>query len=134
LTCIPEKATFWIATDYFPEIAADAPMSLPAIDQIEKELGDLTVIPIPVPHNCTDGFLGAYWRRPEAYLNHEVRRAISAFAKVNNLDEGLARLRTDLESGEWKARHASLLRQESLDIGYRIVIARQYERCEGKHR
>ena len=38
------------------------------------------MIPVPIPHDCVDGLLGAYWRRPEAYLNAEIRSGISSFA------------------------------------------------------
>ena len=39
------------------------------------------------------------------------------------LAEGLARLRADLQSGEWARRHADLLELEELDLGYRLLVA-----------
>ena len=39
------------------------------------------------------------------------------------LGNGVARLRADLESGAWEARHADLLERETLDVGCRLVIA-----------
>jgi hypothetical protein len=30
-------------------------------------LGDAAVTPVPVPHDCADGFGAAFWRRPAAY-------------------------------------------------------------------
>ena len=41
------------------------------------------------PHDCTDGFLGAYWRRPHAYLDADVRGAMSTFTKLDTLEPGL---------------------------------------------
>jgi hypothetical protein len=78
---------------------------------------------VPIPHDCTDGFLGAYWRRPRAYLNARVRSAISAFSMLSDVETGLARLRDDLASGEWHRRYGSLLDLQALDLGYRLVVA-----------
>lgn len=87
--------------------------------------GPLTVTPVPVPHDCIDGFLGAFWRRPEAYLDPVVRAGISGFglASPGELSRGLARLEADLESGVWSHRHQELLAMESADLGYRLVVA-----------
>ena len=81
------------------------------------------MIEVPIPHDCSDGFLGAYWRRPEAYLNASVRGAISVFAKLSDVESGLDRLRRDLESGEWRRRHGELLARSTIDLGYRLVVA-----------
>jgi hypothetical protein len=70
-----------------------------------------------------DGFLGAYWARPEAYLDAGVRSAISGFAKLANVGPGLARLRADLASGAWERRFGALRARESIDLGYRLVVA-----------
>jgi hypothetical protein len=86
-------------------------------------LGDVEVHPLLVPYNCTDGFLGAYWRRPHAYLDPGVRSAISTFSKIGDVASGLARLRRDLEDGTWKRRYGQLLSQSELDLGYRLIIA-----------
>ena len=80
---------------------------------------------MPIPHDCTDGFLGAYWRRPSAYLDPDVRRGISAFAIVPNADAGLGQLRSDLQDGMWDKRYGHLMTVSELDIGYRIVIAKK---------
>jgi hypothetical protein len=76
-----------------------------------------------VPHDCIDGFLGAYWRRPHAYLDAGVRSAISAFAKLADVQAGLSRLRSDLDNGSWERRYGHLLQQSTYDLGYRLVIA-----------
>ena len=78
-----------------------------------------------VPHDCVDGFMGAYWRRPHAYLDAGVRSAISTFAKMTprDLEAGLKRLRRDLEDGTWARRYGHLLDRSEIDLGYRIVVA-----------
>jgi hypothetical protein len=83
------------------------------------------VRPVPVPHDCLDGFYQAYWRRPRAYLDPQVRDGISVFhllpeAEVSGAVE---RLRRDLETGAWEERYAELLSMPSLDVGMRLVVA-----------
>lgn len=86
--------------------------------------GRTTVTPVPVPADCTDGFMGAYWRRPERYLDPRVRASISAFATVGEdvAGEAMQRLGADLESGRWVERHGELLGLAALDLGYRLVV------------
>ena len=84
--------------------------------------GEARVVPVPIPHDCADGFLGAYWRRPTAYLDPEVRAAISALAKAQ-AHQGLARLAAELADGRWREKHGAVLGEGELDLGYRLLIA-----------
>jgi hypothetical protein len=77
--------------------------------------------PLLIPHDCRDGFLGAYWRRPEVYLDPVARRSMSSFAKID-ASRGLSQLASDLESGRWRERNADLLTLEALDLGYRLLL------------
>lgn len=120
----PLAAPFWLVDDYFPEIREIDRSIFPTIDEFALALGPVTVTPLPIPHDCTDGFLGAYWRRPHAYLDPGVRHAISTFARVTDVEAGLARLRADLDSGAWERRHGHLLALSEVDLGYRLVTAR----------
>jgi SAM-dependent methyltransferase len=123
LTWDPEWSGFWLVDDYLPNLVAiDRPI-FPRIDTLRDLIGEVEVRPLPIPHDCVDGFLGAYWRRPEAYLDPGVRSAISTFAKLKDVESGLARLRRDLDDGTWTRRHGDLLRQTELDLGYRLVVA-----------
>jgi hypothetical protein len=92
---------------------------------LARSLGAIRAIPVPIPHDCQDGFLGAFWRRPEAYLDPTVRGAISGFTLLDpeHVRRGVARLAEDLRSGRWEARHAALRERESLDLGYRLIVA-----------
>jgi SAM-dependent methyltransferase len=123
VTWDPAVANFWLIEDYFPAIAELDRQSCPAIEVFRATFGAIEVHPLPVPHDCCDGFLGAYWRRPHAYLDAGVRSAISVFAKLADVDAGLARLRGDLASGTWAQRYSHLLRQSAYDLGYRLVLA-----------
>jgi len=123
VTYEPAATGFWLVEDYFPDIWESDRQLLPPFDEFRRAVGPVEVRPLPIPHDCTEGFLGAYWHRPAAYLDPGVRRAISTFAKVSNLAEGLTRLRADLADGTWARRYGHLLHQTALDLGYRVVIA-----------
>ena len=123
VTWDPAASGFWLIEDYFPEVGEIDRRILPSIEELLGVLGDTEVRPLLVPHDCIDGFLGAYWRRPYAYLDAGIRSAMSAFSKIRNVESGLARLRSDLEDGVWERRYEHLLRQSEIDLGYRLVIA-----------
>ena len=97
----------------------------PSLDDLRRVLGPIEVQPLPVPHDCTDGFLGAFWRRPEAYLDPAVRAGMSSMtALADRTGPGLGRLADDLAGGAWQARHAGLLDLGELDVGYRLLVTR----------
>lgn len=122
LTWIAVEIDFWLF-DYVPRIREIDQAICPSLDALARVLGPLRVVPVPIPHDCTDGFLCAYWRRPHSYLDAGVRSAISTFARIPDLDDGLRRLRQDLESGRWRRRYGSILDAEAMDFGYRLVVA-----------
>jgi SAM-dependent methyltransferase len=115
---------FWLASEYFPELWEAEARTAPGVSEVVAALGDARVEAVPVPADCEDGFFAAYWRRPDAYLDPTVRASISYFARAatEELEPRLARLRRDLETGEWEARHAELLGRDELDAGYRLVV------------
>jgi SAM-dependent methyltransferase len=114
---------FWLF-DYFPQILARDRLRMPPLGEVCALL-DARATPLPIPHDCTDGFLGAYWRRPAAYLDERVRAAMSGFAVLSpeELARGLRRLESDLRSGAWAARNGWLLGQDAADLSYRVVVA-----------
>ncbi|MEW1550813.1 class I SAM-dependent methyltransferase [Streptomyces tsukubensis] len=116
---------FWLLDEYLPEAAAVEDTRAVPVERLAALLGGARIENVPVPHDCTDGFLAAFWRRPEAYLDPEVRAGISLLAQAGDeiLQPGLARLSDDLDSGRWHRRHADLLDREALDAGYRLLVA-----------
>lgn len=124
LTWVPDAAPFWLTADYLPEITAYDRKRFPAtaalVAMLERIVGPVRMAPLAIPHDCTDGFLAAYWRRPEAYLSADIRSAMSPFSQIDPA-AGLARLRSDLASGRWAERNGHLLTLDALDAGYRIV-------------
>jgi len=112
----------WL-TDYLPQLAALDARQMPAMSDYERWLGKVRISPLWVPHDCTDGFLYAYWRRPAAYLDPRIRSGSSSFWVLGNIDDALSRLASDLDSGTWQRRYAAVLEREVYDAGYRLVIA-----------
>ncbi len=112
----------WL-TDYLPELAALDEAAMPAMSDYARWLGPVRITPVPVPHDCSDGFLYAYWRRPAAYLDATIRSGSSAFWAIGNAEAGLQDLRRDLETGAWQRRYAELLTLDEYDAGYRLVVA-----------
>jgi SAM-dependent methyltransferase len=122
LTYDPAFRGFWLA-DYIPDLVALDEAQMPTLADYERWLGPVVTTPVPIPHDCTDGFLSAYWRRPAAYLDPKVRAAMSSFWALGDISEPLARLRHDLDSGEWARRYGHLLALDACDCGYRLVVA-----------
>ncbi len=120
LTFDPSFRGFWLA-DYFPALVTLDEDQMPPISDYEKWLGPVSVSPVPIPHDCSDGFLAGYWRRPAAYLEERVRAGISSFWVLDDISEGLNKLKIDLKSGAWERRYADLFNLEELDCGYRLV-------------
>jgi SAM-dependent methyltransferase len=125
LTWDPAMArSFWLSREYLPDEAVEWDIDrCPPLESVAELVGPgAEVTPVPVPHDCTDGFFGAFWRRPEAYLDPVVRAGISNLAQFGDaLTPAFNRLAADLESGEWHRRNADLLGLDELDLGYRIV-------------
>jgi SAM-dependent methyltransferase len=108
----------WVSAEYFPGLVDSDVSGFPSIADQAGALRATRVAAVPIPHDCRDGFYGAHWRRPHAYLDPVVRAGISTMAKrsEDELADGLARLRADLESGVWAERHADLLALDELDL------------------
>ncbi|WP_406177198.1 class I SAM-dependent methyltransferase [Streptomyces sp. NBC_00996] len=118
------RERFWLVRDYLPEAAAfDDARAIPT-DQLVDLLGGGRQAPVWVPHDCTDGFGAAYWRRPHAYLDPQVRAGISMLAQTSEdtITAGLTQLADDLRSNRWHTRHAELLALETIDVGYRLLV------------
>ncbi len=91
----------WLTLHYVPRIRERDRVVFPPLELLGAALGELRVSPVPITYDCSDGFLGAWWRRPEA----------------------VERLCRDLETGEWDRRFGYLRELEEIDLGYRLVVA-----------
>ena len=116
---------FWLV-EYFPEsLSLPSEQRAPNIEDLRPNLDIQDIVPVPVPADCIDGFAGAYWCRPEQYLYPSVRAGISSVAQLplEVAEQRVQRLRQDLASGEWDARHGYLRELTELDLGYRLLVA-----------
>ncbi len=121
----PARQTdFWLVRDYLSEIVRFETQRHPPIEAICEALGGARSEVVPIPFDCSDGFQAAYWRRPESYLDPQVRASISTLAQISDeqLEPGLRRLAEDLSSGAWERRYAELLEREEMDFGYRLIV------------
>ncbi len=115
----------WITTDYVPAIDEMETSRFTSLMWLVEALDAHTVERFEIPHNFTDGFQAAFWRRPEMYLDPDVRAGSSTFATLppELVEPGIEQLRRDLETGVWYATYADLLALDAADLGHRIVIA-----------
>jgi SAM-dependent methyltransferase len=123
----PAWATrFWLVRDYLPRLARLDGARFPTLaEQCAATGATAQVARVPIPHDCEDCFLGAYWRRPHAYLDERVRSSISSFGLLapGEIELGLHKLAQDLRSGRWARRNERIVRAQQVDLGYRLIVA-----------
>ena len=123
---ISDRRPYWpshpnATRDYLHEVPASR---VGLATRLARAIGAQTE-PVLVPWDCADGFFEAFWRRPEAYLDENVRRGISVWTSVGPAAEQRAvrDLRDDLTSGRWAERNRDLLDLEAAELGLRLLIA-----------
>jgi hypothetical protein len=126
----PELAErFWLTRDYLPGFIGLIPERYRRPGYWEQELRDLLgtaeAQTVSVPHDCHDGFYQAYWRRPRAYLDSEVRDGISVF---HHLPRSRSRRRDGASAprpGRRPVGEATpiAVRRSELDVGLRLVVS-----------
>jgi len=121
LTFDPLASNFWLL-DYLPALGALDQQQMPRVADFEAVLGPVQRIAVPIPHDCADGMLCAYWRRPAAYLDPKVRRSMSSFWKIGDVTAPLRGLEDDLRSGEWERKYSRFLKQDACDFGYHLLV------------
>jgi SAM-dependent methyltransferase len=121
---IPDSGR-WLSSVYFPFLERADRAVFPKASLYEAALGPCRFAPVLIPADCTDGFLDAYWSRPQAYLDERVRAGISGFRLMpeDELADGLKRLERDLREGVWDERFGHLRGERAFDAGLRLVIA-----------
>lgn len=114
----------WLTERYLPELDETALLGgLRA--GIERAFGSVRPVVVPLPADCTDGFLSAFWARPEAYLDPTVRANMSPFALAGEerVASGIEHLARDLEDGTWDRDYKHLRTLAELDVGHRLLVA-----------
>jgi SAM-dependent methyltransferase len=112
--------------DYLADGLAIERPRFPSLERIADALGGhVRVERIPTPGDCVDGFFEAFWRRPEALLDPDVRGSQSMWALLEpGVEQRIVeRLREDLASGAWDSQHGHLRDLTSYDGALRLVIA-----------
>jgi SAM-dependent methyltransferase len=117
-------ATFWLFTDYLPEVTSLPISQVVDPDTVAEVIGADRVEPVLVPSDCVDGFNLAFWQRPAKYLDPEVRACMSGLALLSSdlVAERMEHLRADIADGTWDARHRDLLGMDTIDGGFRLVV------------
>jgi len=98
----------------------------PPVTEVAAALGGRTRVEhIATPGDCADGFLEAFWRRPEALLDPAVRASQSMWTLLApGVEERIVgRLAQALDSGDWDAEHGHLRRMDSFEGSLRLVIS-----------
>ncbi|MEH2204800.1 MAG: class I SAM-dependent methyltransferase [Nostoc sp.] len=115
--------------DYFPFLWEDGLRFLPLNKQVNLIQSNtkrrVEAMPLLLPYDLSDLFAAAGWRRPELYLQAEVRAGISSFALANQdlVEQGVKLLAADLSSGEWSKKYSDIHNLTEIDIGYRLIRA-----------
>jgi len=124
-----ESDRFWLTIEYLPGFLDLIPARYHVKGawqrELEQSLGPVRLIAAPIPHDCIDGFYGAFWRRPAAYLDPSVRDGISVFSALNadDVTRAIRELNADLRTGAWDKRHPDIRNQSELHLGYYAVTA-----------
>ena len=126
LSCDPSMVDqFWL-NRYAPLVLAAEKKRYPAIDLLSQALGGaVSVLEVPIPLLCRDGFNEAYYGRPELFLETPARLACSAwsFVDASETARNVEQLRADLASGQWDRCHGEL-RHQALYLGsLRLIVA-----------
>ena len=119
------EQVLWVIEEYVPEIRTLERARFLPLEDVVNAVDAHTIVPFPIPWDFTDGYQPAFWRRPEEYLDPVVRAASSTFATLPDdvVEPAMNQLREDLASGLWYERHEHLLAEETMDFGYRLLIA-----------
>jgi SAM-dependent methyltransferase len=115
---------FWLTRDYLPEVVdLKGYRLLASLAELANAIG-ARMEPVPIPWDCADGFYEAYWRRPEAYLNENVRRGISTWTALGrDVEERAVRnLRNDLDSGRWAECNCDIVDLDAAELGARLLV------------
>ena len=122
-----ESEEFWF-NNYFSEISQHVEKTFPPINDVVRlfEINSRRLSFIrefPLPHDLKDRNMCSGWNRPEIYLDEQVRQNTSGFALASPsaVQKGLARLKNDLNSGEWDKKYGFLRKQDSFDAGFRFL-------------
>jgi SAM-dependent methyltransferase len=125
VACLPVRTLTEVGVAGFGSLVITCPRSLLPVSASLLRWPARSAPGSSRPWDCVDGFFEAYWRRPSAYLDENVRRGTSVWASVGPDAERTAvrRLGDDLNTGRWAERNRALLDLEAAELGLRLLIA-----------
>jgi SAM-dependent methyltransferase len=115
----------WLVADYAPEMVDVERRRMPTVSEVADTLGSARVESIALAHDCEDGFIEAFYGRPEALLEEGVRQAQSAWRQLPaGVEERIVRtLADDLDHGRWDERHGQLRELREYGSSLRLVVS-----------
>ncbi len=128
MTFDPEALDNFWNVHYFPELIAVEKGRYPSIAFMKNSLGgNCEVVKIPIPLDCIDGFQEAFYGRPEAFLEKDVRLSQSAWGFLSEEVENtlVKRLEDDLISGEWDKKYGHYRTQPYFTGALRLIISKR---------
>ena len=117
--------TFWLLEDYLPEVGDHTRRCHPGADLIAEAIGATDMITLPVPATCRTACSAPTGAAPRPISTRRCgpTRSGLALADPDVIARGVGELERDLANGTWHRRHADLAGVESVDLGYRLVVA-----------
>jgi ubiquinone/menaquinone biosynthesis C-methylase UbiE len=121
-----QSDVFWLA-EYFPAIWKEAFLSFFHINSVADSIANsrwtYEITPFPLPDDLTDKFMASGWKFPEMYLEESMRNSMSAFALADPIivENGIAKLKKDLDSGFWDKTYGTIRDKKEIDLGYRFI-------------
>jgi SAM-dependent methyltransferase len=125
LTCDPAVLRDTWLYEYAPEMIDMEARRYPSMEKIVSCLdSSVTVLRVPIPLDCTDGFSEAYYGRPELLLEPGARRANSAWSFVDSGAEArfANKLEADLKAGAWDRKHGTLRNLPFFEGSLRLLV------------
>ncbi|WP_047980602.1 class I SAM-dependent methyltransferase [Ornithinibacillus contaminans] len=126
MTYDPDALDVFWNSHYFRELVEVERSRYPRIEKISEILGGRTeIIPVPIPLDCVDGFQEAFYGRPEAFLQKEVRQAQSAWGFLSEEEENrlVKRLEDELNSGMWDKKFGEHRTMSRFNGALRLVVS-----------
>jgi ubiquinone/menaquinone biosynthesis C-methylase UbiE len=120
---------YWL-NHYFPKMLDDSMIQMPSFNNIKEAITEagLAITSTEkyfIRDDQKDLFLYAGKNKPKLYLDAEVRKGISSFSALANageVEQGLSKLKSDLETGRFEA----VKEQFENDLGdYLFIIAQK---------
>lgn len=107
-TSTPKQMKGYWLNHYFPKMLNDSILQMPSLENVENAMRNVGIEIIGIKKysikpDLQDQFLYCGKQNPKLYLDQNVRHGISSFSSLANkeeIEEGLAHLRTDIDNGK----------------------------------